>query len=432
MKTIIRILFCLLAVDFFYFSSKFTFTAGLNTKQIMAVIGIALFIFNSIKNGGLKVSRGMIILLLLAAGVSLASYLSMVFNNTTDKAYLSYAISMLVWLAGAYTMVEALRFAYGKISVELVANYIIVVSVIQCAISLAAQFYTPVNHFIKSIVYGTDWLDEVNRWYGLGDATTLDTAGIRYSIACVLCAHMVVSRKNGHKALVPLYLLAMAFIITVGNIVARTTTVGTLLALAYLFVHSFSGIRFSRARLRTIGWMSVVFALAFTVFAWFYNTNSLFHRNLRFGFEGFFSLVEHGKWNTASNNKLLTMYVYPDNPKTWIIGDGYFRNPYFTDPNFMGDLVEGFYMGTDVGYLRFIFYFGLIGLIFFAAMILHAGGMCFLRFRDDRVLFVLLTLINFIVWFKVATDCFFILAIFIALYYIRDYELKTPLIESPE
>lgn len=61
------------------------------------------------------------------------------------------------------------------------------------------------------------------------------------------------------------------------------------------------------------------------------------------------------------------MYVFPDNLKTWIIGDGYFSNPYNTDPFYIGTRSRGYYMGTDVGYLRFIFYFGLIGLSAFIA-----------------------------------------------------------------
>ena len=39
-----------------------------------------------------------------------------------------------------------------------------------------------------------------------------------------------------------------------------------------------------------------------------------------------------------------------------MIGDGYFADPF--DPS-------AFYMGTDMGYIRFIFYCGMIGLAFF-------------------------------------------------------------------
>lgn len=423
MKSFFRILFCALIVDFFFFSSIFTFTGGVNTKLILGVLGLATFVVKSIRSGSVSVSRQMVVLTVLAAGVSLASYISMVYNNTGDDAYLTYVISMLVWLAAAYMMVEVLKFAYGKVSVELIADFIIAVSFIQCAIAILGNMYVPVNNMIKAVFPGTGWLDSVNRMYGIGDTTALDTGGIRYSIACVLCAHMLVKTGKDRKALIPWYIFAYVFITIVGNMIARTTTVGAVIALVYLFLHLGSSTNVSYAKLRTFGWLVAIIAIMVVASIWLYNTNEVIHKNLRFAFEGFFSLVETGEWNVSSNDKLLSMYVWPDNPKTWIIGDGYFNNPYW-DPNYMGEMTDGYYMNTDVGYLRFIYYFGLVGLSIFSIMILYAGNMCLKRFKDNWLLILILILIHFIVWLKVATDCFFILGVFIAMSYIRDYEDK--------
>ena len=93
---------------------------------------------------------------------------------------------------------------------------------------------------------------------------------------------------------------------------------------------------------------------------------------IQFAFEGFFSLVEKGRWEVSSNEILKNMYRFPESIKTWIIGDGYIENPK-NDPYFIGKLTGGYYMGTDVGYLRFIYYFGLIGLIAFIIFMVKAG-----------------------------------------------------------
>ena len=78
-------------------------------------------------------------------------------------------------------------------------------------------------------------------------------------------------------------------------------------------------------------------------------TNPEFYELTRFAFEGFFSLAEKGEWEVASNEMLKNMIVYPDEFKTWMIGDGYFLNQRY-DPNYIGDATEGgFYMGTDIG-----------------------------------------------------------------------------------
>lgn len=421
MKSILKILFCAIIVDFFFFSSVFTFTNGINTKLILGVLGLVTFFLKSGKMKAMVVSRQMIILTLLAVGISLASFLSMVYNNTGDDAYLTYVVSMLVWLAAAYMVVVTLDYCFGKVTIEMLADFIIALSFIQCAFAILGNMFEPVNNFIKFLYPGTGWLDTINRMYGIGDTTTLDTGGIRYSIACVLCAYMLVNAREKRKGLTPWYLLAFAFITIVGNMIARTTTVGAIIGLIYFLVNVIFGFTVSTARVRTLGWMLVIFALIIFATVWLYNTNEIIHHNLRFGFEGFFSLVEEGKWQVNSNDKLLSMYVFPDNMKTWIIGDGYFNNPY-RDPNYIGDITDGYYMNTDVGYLRFIFYFGIIGLSIFTSFILYAGYLCIKRFPGNTLLFCMLVLIHFFVWFKVSTDCFFILGLFIAMAYVREYQ----------
>jgi hypothetical protein len=94
---------------------------------------------------------------------------------------------------------------------------------------------------------------------------------------------------------------------------------------------------------------------------------------IEFGFEGIFSYFESGEFETDSTAKLKSMIVWPEEPRTWIIGDGYFENSR-NDINYLGDAtVEGFYMGTDIGYLRFIFYFGIIGLIAISLVVIYSG-----------------------------------------------------------
>lgn len=107
------------------------------------------------------------------------------------------------------------------------------------------------------------------------------------------------------------------------------------------------------------------------------------------------------------------MYVFPESLKTWIIGDGYIVNPVDVDPYYTGDIYEGYYMGTDVGYLRFIFYFGLIGLIAFSVFMYKSYRICCNRLVAYKNLFLLILLINFIVWFKVSTDVFLVFALFL-------------------
>ena len=109
------------------------------------------------------------------------------------------------------------------------------------------------------------------------------------------------------------------------------------------------------------------------------------------------------------------MIVFPDNFKTWIIGDGYIENPYRRDPYYVGPNYGGYYMGTDIGYLRFIFYFGLIGLVTFISYFFKVAKTCVSRFPKYATMFWLVLAINMIVWLKVSTDIFLVFAIFLCI-----------------
>ena len=107
------------------------------------------------------------------------------------------------------------------------------------------------------------------------------------------------------------------------------------------------------------------------------------------------------------------MVVWPEELRTWIIGDGYFENSR-NDPNYLGDAtVEGFYMGTDIGYLRFIFYFGITGLIWIIAVIVYSAYVCADQFRDYAWIFIMALCVGLAVWVKVATDIFLFFCMFL-------------------
>ena len=109
------------------------------------------------------------------------------------------------------------------------------------------------------------------------------------------------------------------------------------------------------------------------------------------------------------------MIVWPDNMKTWLIGDGYFNGPSSTDPYYVGPVNFGFYKWTDIGYLRFIFYFGVVGLLTFIIYFFKVAFTCISRLKKYRDLFVLFLLFNFVLWFKVATDIFLVFALFLCI-----------------
>lgn len=388
---------------------------GVNTKMIIAACGLLVFMVK-LAQKKIFLEKNYIILSLSALVVSLCGVLSIWYNDTADTAYATYIISMWVWLGGAYFVVNLIKFVHGKDTVLLLCNYLIAICVLQCVLALVIDMNPAVKTFVNSIYPDGAYYAEHKRLYGIGAA--LDVAGSRFSTALIMitCIGLTYGNKL-RKTWFALYVLSFLVIAVLGNMVARTTTIGVILSLLYLLFVTFrrGGADESISKKILWKWLIVIMLLVVPVIVHYYKSNPIINDNMRFAFEGFFSLVEKGKWEVHSNDMLQNMYVFPDNVKTWIIGDGYFDNPKLTDPYYTGDMRTAFYMGTDVGYLRFIFYFGVLGLVAFMSFFCKTARLCMKRLMEFKHMFILLLLLNFIIWFKVATDIFVVFALFLCL-----------------
>lgn len=406
----IPILFLAVLTSFFYFPFEFSFLPGINTKMAMAGCGLVLFIARMSLFGKGELGRDMFVLTLLAVSVSFASLASMIYNNTSDAAYLSYIISMWVWLGGAYFVVSLMRKIHGTVSVEMVCLYLVLVGTLQCLLAISMDLYSPLKAFVDSFLGSTGFMGKVEgRLYGVGCA--LDVAGGRFAVLLIMIAFMlpkVIERENW-KPLTLFLIFAFLVISSIGNMIGRTTTVGMVVGVGLIFTYVISDYKRGSKILRWVSLPVIIFVL---LVIFLYNTNPNFEENLRFGFEGFFSLAEKGEWDVHSNNLLSAGFVFPDNLKTWIIGDGYMGDP-LHNPYYTGAATYGFYMNTDVGYSRFVFYFGLVGLGLFCLFMMKCCIICTERFDNYRMLFIFLLLLNYLLWIKTTTDIFLAFALFL-------------------
>lgn len=402
----------LIVTSFFFFPFEFTFLPGINTKMLLAAMGLVLFVARAAASRSASLDKDFFVLIVFASIVSLSGIISVVYNATTDLSYASYVVSFFVWMGGAYFVVSSIRFLHGKVTPLMVINYLAAICVVQCVIALLISRNPLVKDFVDSFLGGDGFMGKLeNRMYGIGCA--LDVAGLKFSCVLVAISFVVMNGLCQPKLQTTIYWIAYLVIAVVGNMIGRTTSVGVVVSLIYILVHCiFYGYReFLKSHVLPLLLLMVVLL---PLLIYLYNNSPKTREDLRFGFEGFFSLAETGRWETNSNNRLSDMFVLPDNPKTWIIGDGYFDNPY-SDPNFNGDNPTEFYKGTDVGYLRFIYYFGVIGLISFVVFFLVAFWECASRHRKYAILFLMILTINYIVWVKVSSDIFLIFSLFLCI-----------------
>lgn len=387
-----------------------------NSKMILALLGLVMFGINLAKKGNAGTDFDFVKLSAWALVISLIAYASITINNTPDATFVSYIISIWVWLGGAYSIIMFIKQIHGKTTVPLVVNYLLAVCVLQCVLALIFNNFKAAEEWHTSTFAGEAYMGNTdeNRLHGIG--CSLDVAGFRFAAVISMTSFLLSNNEiKKSKWTDDLYLASICFISIIGNMISRSTIIGTITALIIIIYMSV----FVRLDIKLIKKLSAIIIGALIICTYLYAINPVFRSNFRFGFEGFFSLAEKGEWETHSNDILKKMIVWPDNIKTWIIGDGYLNNPADKslstyDPYFVGKF-HGYYMGTDIGYLRYIFYFGLIGLITFSTFFIKTFRMLSRKFPAFKWIFLIALAINFIQWFKVSTDLFVVFAPFLCL-----------------
>lgn len=412
MAKYIGMLLVVILTSMYFFPFEFSFLPGPNTKMMLAGVGLVWLIVN-LSRGTQRgeLNSDFFVLSLWALAISLICFVAVTYNETYDYTYVSYIISMWVWVGGAYTATQIMKILHGKLSVELICHYLISVCVAQCLIAYGMSLQPWLKDFVDSFLGSSGFMGKVDgRLYGIG--ASLDVGGMRFAAVLAIISYLVVNTStNWWKSIV--YIMSFLIIVYVGNMIGRTATVGAGMAILYWAYVWITGNGRQRSEIKKVVLLfSVALLVSLPIIVYYYNTNASVHNNVRFAFEGFFSLVEKGHWETHSNEILKNMYVLPDNMKTWLIGDGYFENP-LEDPYYIGYLWKGFYHGTDVGYLRFVYYSGIFCMLTFVIYFFKVAQVCMRRFKGYAMMFCLLLVLNYIVWCKVSSDLFPVFAIFL-------------------
>lgn len=389
-----------IAVSFYLFPISFTFLPSLNTKMILAVLGAMFAGLNWLREGEIKISKGFLLSVVLALLFSFISFYSTDINKTTDYAYATYITSFAVWYFGAYAICTFIKAVHGQLDFKLFTFYATAICVFQCAAALLIDNIPSFKILVDSYVsQGQEFFEEVDRLYGIGAA--LDPAGVRFSIILLMITAVLNNdeevRNNGWA--ISLLLISFFFIAIIGNAISRTTVIGLGSSLAYFIIGSSV---FKRAVQNYSSKLSLLFGfflvVAIGLSIYLYQTNAEFYDQMRFAFEGFFNYVEHGEWRTDSTDKLnREMWIWPQDQQTWLIGSGLFDNYVYS---------------TDIGYCRFILYCGLIGFSVFALLFVVNALVFMRRHPQYWMFFMILLAFTFVIWFKVATDIFFIYAVF--------------------
>lgn len=398
MKRVFLIILLVILCSCYYFPVTLVAFPIANSKMILAAMGLLFFLWNHLKYRSTSIRKELFPVLLLGIIFSLSSFFSVVYNDTNDYVFATYFVSMCVWLGGAYCIIYLLKTIYKTVTIRIVFFYLALVCAAQCILAVMIDNIPALQNIVDSTFgISSEYFEKNPRLYGIGAA--FDTAGIRFSCVLVAVGYMI---KNSYdRSEKNFYIILLLIIGVIGNMISRTTIVGLAIAFVYIFSSSFSWIKeniTSKGFFWGIG-MCVFIIVLFYFGTYMYNNIPQARKVFEYGFEGFINLFKTGTYSTHSSDLLLDYIfdIYPDNLKTWIIGDGYFADPY--DPN-------KFYMGTDMGYIRFIFYCGIIGLLCFLSYFICCTYVLCKRELNKNLFFICIFFVQLIVWIKIPTDIF--------------------------
>ena len=149
--------------------------------------------------------------------------------------------------------------------------------------------------------------------------------------------------------------------------------------------------------------LSIPIIIVFGVFYFFPEVKESIELAYNFGFEMFINYFQSDSLESASTNQMKEMYVWPTSLKTYLIGDGLFSDI----------TTGGYYMGTDIGILRLIYYFGCFGLFAYLVFQFQIIYLAYLRNKKYKYMFMVIFVYCLVLNCKGFTDLFFLNILFV-------------------
>lgn len=396
-------------IIFFFYLYSIEFIGvplNLGTRVILGLIGLIVYLVNNKKIN--YINKNYIYLYVFLIIISLYSLISIVYNRSYDiEFFLKYPISIIIILSSSYYVKKIIINKYKEKTFEKVIEIFINAVVIQIIISLI-MFTTPiVRDFLTNIQVNSEYelavLNESINYRLNGFGARFFGAGIVNGFALIFIATLL---KKTNKDTKTLYLtIKFIFIFIFGMAIARTTIIGFILSLVVLFYPQKTlSITKIKTQFKFIFFIITIPILVFILLLiLFPNSLEKLQSNFEFGFELILNSINSKSFETESTNQMLNMYIWPSTFKTYLIGDGL-----YTDP-----VTKKYYMGTDIGYLRLIYYFGIIGLIsYFIFQIVLIKSIYKLN-REYKFTFIIIFIYLITLNFKGFTDFFYICILFL-------------------
>lgn len=323
--------------------------------------------------------------------IFLMSIISGIFNRTFDFFFAKYCISVLLFFFASYFVYKVLHsILKGKVlDLDFVAKYFIIIVTIQSVLSIIMFVQPSFSDLLYTIFKAPeaeqDTLEENLGLRLIGLGSYFFSAGVIHGLSLIFIVYLYIKNRINTK-----WIFIYLFNFFVGVMMARTTVIGFILSLFLMFIWKPLNIYYIKLKIKWGIFVVILFIIfVFAILA------IVDEEILKWAFEFFYNYSDYGSFESSSTNELKEMYVFPDNFHTYIIGDGLYNMPNGT-----------YYMSTDVGYLRLLFYGGLpiICCYYFFSYYLIKNIIKYYTSNIDKYLLYILLLYILVLNFKGLAD----------------------------
>lgn len=377
---------------FYIFPVSFVFMP-FSTHVILGIFGFIYWLLICISRKSFLLSKSTMGIVKTVFIILVVASISYFLNSNSEDKFIFYFFPLLVNFSGAFFISRLFILWRVKLDESVLCYNFVLVVMLQMLITLLINTNSNIMSFFLNIQKGEtialDVVEETISFRLIGFGAMFFYAGIINSIALLTIAFLYIIGYVNRFVLVFFHIV----IFSIGMIMARTTLIGFTLSLLLLVMYFF----FCRERRKIIInflYKYLLLVLCFIVLLSFFLDFSDIEKYYKFGFEMFDNYLNGEGLSSQSTNQLSDLYVYPTKLTTYIYGDSRWMDPLNSSM---------YYMHTDVGYLRLIFCFGIMGLIAFSVyyfnlihlLLKHSSAALFLLYSSFGVLFLILNFKGF-------------------------------------
>lgn len=396
---------------FYVYSVQFIFIPfNLGTRVLIGILGFGTFCIEIIRSPKKIVfNRYFLGVYFSLFTISVISFISLLYNGTNQSDFvIKYQFSIIAITLASYWVTKMVNLKHtGMNDVPLIMKLFINVVVIQIIIALLMFSVPPLRDLFNDIQVTSDKelevLESTLEFRLVGFGSKFFGSGIINGFALIVIGSVIKFSKN-LKISIFKYAISFLFIFVFGMMMARTTVVGALLSFGIMFwPHKKFNFIQMKKNLKFILYLILIpLILLVVIFYLFPNIKESLELAFNFGFEMFVNYFESNSLESESTNQMKEMYIWPSTLKTYLIGDGLFS-----------DISTGsYYMGTDIGILRLIYYFGIFGLVTYLIFQFKITYAAYSKNKDYKYMFLVFYLYMVILNYKGFTDLFFLIILF--------------------